>query len=361
MVKEIKIDTANDPNLSRRAFAAVVGADPLTLTNTTPQQFLRGHSSVPRFVTQKKLPEWREMVAKFLVTGEDADAVAALRSMRGRKIDILREKETVIDELKRLNLIADIRQSFHDWVEWATAHKSFRLEAPQKSSWHKVREAFEAGHIIHGKENEKGEIERAGAEFDPFFTTEPQVFLVEHDWSAAFTKATDFDEGEFPMPFANCAFEFMVSGRRVLCLAAESRLAIVSDVGDGFWCCSAWTTLEHLDTSVQYRVIAKNVRALCIALDAEIVVSQVVRAPHRLNISREKQGKLPINDYHVINLAKRSRVDVLPSTGEHEAKWHPRLHFRRGHWRHYENHKTWIKWMLIGDPDLGFIDKEYRA
>jgi hypothetical protein len=32
----------------------------------------------------------------------------------------------------------------------------------------------------------------------------------------------------------------------------------------------------------------------------------------------------------------------------------------RGHWRHYERHKTWIKWTLVGDPDLGFVDKHYR-
>jgi hypothetical protein len=38
----------------------------------------------------------------------------------------------------------------------------------------------------------------------------------------------------------------------------------------------------------------------------------------------------------------------------------PRLHFRRRHWRHFVNHKTWIKWTLVGDPDLGFIDKDYR-
>jgi hypothetical protein len=29
-------------------------------------------------------------------------------------------------------------------------------------------------------------------------------------------------------------------------------------------------------------------------------------------------------------------------------------------WRHFVSHKTWIKWTLVGDPDLGFIDKEYR-
>jgi hypothetical protein len=51
----------------------------------------------------------------------------------------------------------------------------------------------------------------------------------------------------------------------------------------------------------------------------------------------------------------------LPAAdGEREPGRKKRLHFRRGHWRHYETHKTWIKWMLVGDPDLGFIEKQYR-
>jgi len=33
------------------------------------------------------------------------------------------------------------------------------------------------------------------------------------------------------------------------------------------------------------------------------------------------------------------------------------------HWfdSHLEFVKTWIRWMLVGDPDLGFIDKHYRV
>jgi hypothetical protein len=107
--------------------------------------------------------------------------------------------------------------------------------------------------------------------------------------------------------------------------------------------------------------LARNIRSICIALDAEVAVTEVIRAPHRLNHQREKQGKKPVLDHHVVNLARRSRVEPLPSAGDREARWHPRLHFRRGHWRHFEDHKTWVRWCLVGDPDLGFIDKEYRA
>jgi hypothetical protein len=60
----------------------------------------------------------------------------------------------------------------------------------------------------------------------------------------------------------------------------------------------------------------------------------------------------------MIDLAKRHRVAHVggASSGRHKK----RLHFCRGHWRHYEKSKTWIRWCLKGDPDLGFVDAEYK-
>lgn len=75
-----------------------------------------------------------------------------------------------------------------------------------------------------------------------------------------------------------------------------------------------------------------------------------------------RQGKMPLYDYHVVSLAARKRYAArLPEPGDQDVeRRHVRLHFVRGHWRHYENHKVFIKWHMRGDPDLGFIDKEYR-
>ena len=44
------------------------------------------------------------------------------------------------------------------------------------------------------------------------------VFVVEHEWSKAFENATDFDGGEWRPPFDECAFEFQVSGFRLILL-----------------------------------------------------------------------------------------------------------------------------------------------
>jgi hypothetical protein len=112
--------------------------------------------------------------------------------------------------------------------------------------------------------------------------------------------------------------------------------------------------------------VARQLQAALIALDAAVALTTVTRQPEKLNRARQRRGQLPLYDYHVVSLANRTRPATLPddpatlpeeSAGAHRS---PRLHFRRGHWRHFENFKTWINWTLVGDPDLGFIEKHYR-
>lgn len=105
------------------------------------------------------------------------------------------------------------------------------------------------------------------------------------------------------------------------------------------------------------RFLWDQVRAICIALDAEVATHSVIRAPHKLNEKRSRDGKPPVSDYHVVDLARRHRV-ANPS-GAVGGVGKKRLHFRRGHWRHYETTKTWVRWCLVGNPDLGFIQKSY--
>lgn len=74
-----------------------------------------------------------------------------------------------------------------------------------------------------------------------------------------------------------------------------------------------------------------------------------------------------------VSLARRNRR-AYGGNGQ-DTGVHYRLHFRRGHWSHYSNpgageiqftdegylrSKSWINWMLVGDPDPGFVDKHYK-
>lgn len=201
-------------------------------------------------------------------------------------------------------------------------------------------------------------------------------FVIQHDWARAFAGAVDYDEGGVRLPFPECAFEFIISGRPVILHATETPPddEIWNDhhqdgygIGDGLHigCLylktgqDSWYSYatKHDDNDPLQTFVWNQVRAVCIALDAEIATRDIVRAPAALNKHREKSGKAPLVDYHVVALHGRHGARKFSGGGTHKS---PRLHFRRGHWRHYEQHKTWIKWMLVGDPSLGFIDKDYR-
>lgn len=343
---DVKIDASKNPELFRRAFSEAVGAKPLPFTHHKES-------------SAGELPQsWSEIEGRvFKFSGADERAEFARQAMLDGRAPHPRSD---VEELSSVG----VKDHITAWLAWAE-QKPFPsvLQSPKPSAWHKVREAYAASRILWGKSEADAEGHlrlKIGEDYGSIFADEPQVILIEHDWARAFKGATDFDQGEFPLPYDRCVFEFRLAGKRVVVLTFSHQCTVITEIGIGYWVASDLGDLPEIKDLSRYGILYDNIRAVCIALDAEVAVTEVVRAPHRLNIAREKQGKLPVNDYHVINLAKRSRVEALPS-GEHEAKWHPRLHFRRGHWRHYENHKTWIKWCLCGDPDLGFVDKEYRV
>jgi hypothetical protein len=208
------------------------------------------------------------------------------------------------------------------------------------------------------------------------------VFVVEHDWRAALKSAVEQGD-EWRPPGPRCVFEFRVNGKPVLIGAFDPEqttsgktfdLALVEFKKD------CWVPLERTDggrgdlddlgprwweIEREARGLVANlhdqIRAASIALEAEIAETEVERAPYKMNRLREKRGKLPLFDYHVVKLADRRRVSALPAElRDGEKRRSPRLHFRRGHWVHFPNHKTWRKWTLVGDPELGFVDKDYR-
>ncbi len=310
-----------------------------------------------------KIPSFDEVRARvFKFSGVDERAEFARQAISDARSKGIELSADGLDEIKDLAEVPGIKEAMDGWIKWAD-QKPFptKIENPNGSAWHKVFSAYQGKRILWGNMQKGVRYElHIPPDYDEFFAEQPQIMLVEHDWAKAFAGATDFDEGEFPLPYERCVFEFRLSGRRALVLLHHHQHIVITEIGAGHWMATEESDLADLKNGNRYGCLYDNIRAICIALDAEVAVTSVTRAPHRLNIAREKQGKPPINDYHVINLARRSRVEALPAS-EHEARWHPRLHFRRGHWRHFTDHKTWIKWMLVGNPDLGFIDKEYRA
>lgn len=202
-------------------------------------------------------------------------------------------------------------------------------------------------------------------------------FLIEHDWAGAFAGATDFEDGEFRLPYEVCTFEFRITGWRVVALmtTVDDRVLMQLLVrGSKHWIIDddisrhengKWG-LYHAGRSPDKNYfqplaefVGAQVRAVSIALDAEVAEHEVIRVPEKLARARERAGKAPMLPYHVVSLAHRTRAVPAPAGGESE-HGKRRLHFRRGHWRHLASHKVWVRWCLVGNPELGFVDKHYR-
>lgn len=182
------------------------------------------------------------------------------------------------------------------------------------------------------------------------------VFVVEHNWADAFRNAPDTLGGEIRLPDDCCAFEFRINDRHVIVFCTDADGALYSQhavqVKKGWVLMgldSGWTEVGDL--------VSAQIKAIAIALDAEVAITEVKREPHFSNRQRTHL-RLPDYSYHIVKLARQQRAEPLERSDE--PRHHKRLHFRRGHWRHFETFKTWVRWHLVGSLDLGFVDKEYR-
>lgn len=179
-----------------------------------------------------------------------------------------------------------------------------------------------------------------------------QTFVVGHDWSKLLGDETK--QGDYQLPFDKCAFEFRVSGRNLIVLGQQDdthhkpRLTAFYETKDGLWLALGDAGLSTWESFV---------RTICVMLEAEVAVHEVRRVPAKLQAKRATAGKLPMYDYHVLDISRRHRTTGAPGLHTGAQK---RLHFCRGHWRHYPTHRVWIKWCLKGNAELGFVDKGYK-
>lgn len=254
-----------------------------------------------------------------------------------------KEKELAEDKL-RLAAIDGLKQ-------WYDGKPKLTLEKNDCSRLHMLVEAARTGKLISPRDNifsAKPDLPGGNGVWHPF--------VVKHDWAEAFAHAEGLED-QIRFPYNVCCFEFRVAGKTIILVCFQLPETDTPRIFEfieshGYW----YMPPRNVDADELSQYLRSQVRAICIALDAEVATHSVVRAPHRLNEKRTRDGKVPLSDYHVVDLAKRHRV-ANPSAGN--TGRHVRLHFRRGHWRHFETTKTWVRWCLVGDPDLGFIQKSY--
>lgn len=295
----------------------------------------------------------------------DAKKLAPERALS----DLEDEDERLRKRKKFLYRSIGVIEELHKWVE---SDKDWKIEAQATSAYAQLAESLARNDLLDFNFEVKGvllDVKELSRVCAATVAHERIVFLVGHDWAGAFEKAQDYEAGEWRLPSDHSAFEFQVNGRRVVVTADADNgsmtwLRAFIPTGYG-WALMTDRQAPHDGQPKQIaddirELFISHIRAICIGLDAEIIASTPERLPHKSNLE-SKDAKVPVkhDTFHTLSLARRHKVARLPGRDGDPAR-HNRLHFRRGHWRHYETWKTWIRWTLCGDPDLGFVDKQYR-
>lgn len=290
---------------------------------------------------------------------DDAAATMANTAYRRERARLEQVLKPQTGELTRLNRVLGAAEDVENWLK-----ETIVLGSATTSIFHRVTDE---NVIMMTRENWPLPAEVKEAQTGP-----AGVFLVQHNW-AELLAGSDVDEGGYRLPYDRNVFEFEVSGRRLIALVCCAdgipyRLIPIIRAKGGWLIPGSYGVAGELltpegedardDDPALALVLMAHIRAIAITLDAEVVRSEVVRASAAEVNQRARKGLGGPLDYHVLSLVRRVRS--APALAGHASGHRKRLHFRRGHWRHYTQHKTWIRWCLVGDPSLGFADKDYR-
>ncbi len=196
-------------------------------------------------------------------------------------------------------------------------------------------------------------------------------FVVQHNWNEVLRAAGVIGdeliyEETYRLPAPQCFFEFKVNikvnGTWIVHYFIYQAEEVTGE--DGLLTTSSrlfakregkpWWLMDNKLPQFQPFMMAYaiQVASTCVAMEAELTERTAHKLSSRPNRTLPRVG----HAYHVVHVRKHR--------GSHDAgeyKGIVRLHFRRGHWRMQNGERIWIKWTLVGNPDLGFIDKEYRV
>lgn len=85
-------------------------------------------------------------------------------------------------------------------------------------------------------------------------------------------------------------------------------------------------------------------------------VSKTISSPNqKINKKRSKSGKQPFYTYH--ELLVQSQSESSDCGGTHAS---PRVHIRRGHIRRLPKGNIWVNACVVGNKELGIVEKHYR-
>lgn len=225
-----------------------------------------------------------------LSDGAKARILQQMRAMFAGKIPKSELLSKLQGRISGEEIIADVGP----WLK-----SDLKLGRANGSMLHRLREAWRAGAVhIPATFDSTLHLSLDSKTIAYFMATEPHTFVVQHDWHAAFRGAGDFDTGEIRLPFEHCAFEFHISGRRVIALGGAGGNAMtLFCASDDRWMVAwqygwqdGWLVRVHAPPDPDGLIVAfdavaaivgDSIRSVCICLEAEVAKTEVVRAPHR--------------------------------------------------------------------------------
>ena len=315
----------------------------------------------------------------------------------------IREKYPLSDPKVRARLHGMSRsvQVLHDYLTKNWANAPLEME-PVRASWLKYLQEFDR-EASSGSKDLLVELGVDSGRDRLIHSKDLQSIVVENDWGAAVPPAL---VGEWHTPFPECAWEFHLSGVRVVALTNEwddGRIGMVCCYGmGGAWASDDYRYSDIRDLSrrlvptampfhgrgvgIEFDRVAlyaaKLIRSCCIMMDAEVAQFERVeggahREKHTGRVSRDSR---PQRDHYVVRLIghqhRRYQTARSAGMGTSGPRSLQRGHWRQGCWMHFDDpdsgreqyvndggfvvSKTWRRWHFAGDPN-NIIHKEYRA
>lgn len=219
------------------------------------------------------------------------------------------------------------------------------------------------------------------------------LFVVNHNWTSTLSNIEGYG-GDVMLPFQKVIFEFELQGVRfVAAVDAEETGGLLDQASISFFfrvpirdidtgrdpemwkarqshkswrklmdnAGSFWVTVDLKYFPLEPKV-REHIRAICLALEIEVAETRQVHVPSRVKERRRREGKHPLVDYTMVEVAAR-HVAAPRAPGDPEPKAPSvRWHIRRGHIRHYAPGKsTWVKAHKVGDASLGIVLHDYKV
>lgn len=265
---------------------------------------------------------------------------ASLSDAKRRLEKVEHERGQLLDHLK----VAEYLKLNADFVNGKTL---LSVDPIRTSSLNSLRKAIEDKRVLNA--------EHIVNDSDWVHSLSNHFFVITQDLASIIPDTEKVKDDEIPLPFDHCCFQITVNGiTSITCIFQEDGKthAMLYIRVNGQW----MAIFEQASQMAPFVFTWRQIVAACIAMEAEVVDTETVQPPAKLNKARQRDGKKPLDTYRVLTIRGRS-CGGSGGTGEGPRM---RLHFRRGHWRHYATgEKVWIKWCLAGDPALGTVQKHY--